>query len=446
MKILANYCVGDLHGREDLFFRLLEKLEFCPKNDKLFILGDIIDGSYGGIKIIHYLRANSESCVLVRGNHEEHFLYMKKAYDIFMPNTKLKGAMKAVVEVYSENLYEQIEKVFLEQVQKKGIAAVDTIKINKWIETGNSSVRRKLLNSMAKFMETIEYNQGIYKQARWIWRNLRGHFDTKNFVLELFEQSEEDYQSIVEYLEKTPRRISLQVGGRDIVLVHAIQQISENASFSNFIMFPHAKTRDVTYIFGHEPIPKMHRYISSANGYCGFSFDFRRVFAYCDDRNNRYYNLDLGSNPIVALCLENMNEYYVGAPSRRKSASEWEVPNDKIEGYGELKVNSVDMANFFNGNTRKNILIEAGLKKKNLAYVTYKEGCYDFLIGIQVAKKQILYTRIDLLDYHYAFVIEGWFEKQSIDEVVQKVKEDFALRVESGELETVYRILYGMEE
>jgi len=443
---MATYCIGDLHGREDLFFRLLEKISFCTEKDKLYILGDVIDGGYGGIKIINYLKSNSESCILLRGNHEEHFLYMKKAYDTFMLNSKLKEKMKNVLKVYSENLYEQIEKEFLVQVHKKGIEAIEEIKVRKWIDAGNNSVRRDLLFCIAQFMEAIEYNQECYKAARWIWGNLRGRYDIKDFAIELFEQSEEDYQSLVEYLEKTPRRISLQVGGRDVVLVHAIQQISENVKFPNFIMLPHATTKNVTYIFGHEPVPKIHKSISQAYSCCGFSFDFRQVFAYCDARNNRYYNLDLGSNPIVALCLDNMNEYYVGAPSKRKNASAWEVPIDKIDGRGGLEVISVEMANFFDAISRKNVLVEDGEKKKNRAYVTCKEGCYDFLIGIQVSKKKILYTRIDLLDYNNAFSIEGWFDGQPVEEVIQKVKEDFALRDESGELEDIYRVLYGEEK
>lgn len=443
---MATYCIGDLHGREDLFFRLLERINFCPEKDKLYILGDVVDGAYGGIKIIHYLKANSESCVLIRGNHEGHFLYMKKAYDTFMLNPKLKEKMKNVLKVYSENLYEQIEKEFLIQVYKNGIEAIESTKVRKWVDAGNDSVRRQLLFCIAQFMEAIDYNQECYKEARWIWRNLRGRYDTKNFALELFEQSEAEYQSIVEYLKKTPHRISLQVDGRDIVLVHSIKQISETVIFRNDIMMPHAKTQDVTYMFGHEPVPKIYRYISQASGYCGFLFDFRRVFAYCDDKNNRYYNLDLGSNPIVAVCLDNMNEYYEGEPSHRKNASKWEVPVDRIGESGILEVKPVEMANFYDENARKDVLIEEGIRKKNKAYVTYEDGCFGFLIGIQGSKKRILYTRVDLLDYHYAFSVEGWFIEQTVEEVVQKVREDFALRIESGELEDIYQVLYGEEK
>lgn len=121
------------------------------------------------------------------------------------------------------------------------------------------------------------------------------------------------------------------------------------------------------------------------------------------------------------------------------------MPVDKIDGCGKSEVISIEMANFFDADSRKNVLIESGEKKKNHAYVTFKEGCYEFLIGIQVSKKKILYTRIDLLDYNNAFGIESWFDGQSIEGVVQKVQEDFTLRVESGELEDVYKILYGTE-
>ncbi len=444
VRTLANYCIGDLHGREDLFFQLIEKIDFNPECDKLYILGDVIDGGYGGIRIIKYLQSQGDSCFLLKGNHEERFLCMKKAYDTFMLNPELKEGMKSILEVYSENLYEKIEEEFLVQVEKKGSAAVETVKIKKWIEEGDERVRKTLLLCIVNFMEVIEYNHSIYEEARLIWRNLRGHFDTKNFVRELFEQTDEEYKLVVDYIESAPRKLSLRIGEKDIVLFHSIRQINEKRIFTHNIMFPHAETQDVTYVFGHEPIPKIHKYISQADGYCGFSFDFRRVFAYCDEKNNRYYNLDLGSNPIVALCLDNMNEYYVGLPSHRKNASEWMVPTDKIERAESQEVKTLEYANFYDGNKHKKITIENGAKK-DCAYVTYKEGCYDYLMGIQFSKKRILYTRVDLIDYHPAFVIDGWYCGQTIGEILQKVKEDFALRLESKELDDVYEILYGME-
>ena len=59
-----------------------------------------------------------------------------------------------------------------------------------------------------------------------------------------------------------------------------------------------------------------------------FDFNYRKVFSYIDIHNNRYYNLDTGSDPIVALKLDNFNEYYV--------ASE-KVPSDLLDDITEIK-------------------------------------------------------------------------------------------------------------
>lgn len=239
---MASYCIGDLHGRTDLFFSLLEKINFNVERDKLYLLGDVIDGNYGGIKIIKYLQANKGSCVLIRGNHEEYFLVMQRAYDKFMLNAKLKEGMEKLIEVYSENLFAQIEKEFLLSIKKKGIDVLNDIKINEWIEKGNIAVRQKLLINMAYFMEIIEYDEEIYKDARRILRKMRGSYDTKEFVKELFEQTEEDYIKIIDYIKNTSRKLELQIYGKNIVLSHSIRCIDEKRIFRSDIMFLHVNT------------------------------------------------------------------------------------------------------------------------------------------------------------------------------------------------------------
>lgn len=57
---MSTYCIGDLHGRYDLFMMLLEKIQFNPVCDHVYILGDVIDGDgKEGIKIIEYMMNHS---------------------------------------------------------------------------------------------------------------------------------------------------------------------------------------------------------------------------------------------------------------------------------------------------------------------------------------------------------------------------------------------------
>ena len=46
-----HYVMSDLHGRYDLFLRMLEKISFSDC-DTLYLLGDLIDRGPDGIKLI----------------------------------------------------------------------------------------------------------------------------------------------------------------------------------------------------------------------------------------------------------------------------------------------------------------------------------------------------------------------------------------------------------
>lgn len=62
------YAVSDLHGCYDKYIKLLERLNMTS-DDSLYILGDIVDRGYDGIKIVLDLikKDNIFSC---RGNHD----------------------------------------------------------------------------------------------------------------------------------------------------------------------------------------------------------------------------------------------------------------------------------------------------------------------------------------------------------------------------------------
>ena len=45
------YCIADLHGEQDFFFRMLEQIRFSNA-DHLYILGDVIDRGTGGIDLL----------------------------------------------------------------------------------------------------------------------------------------------------------------------------------------------------------------------------------------------------------------------------------------------------------------------------------------------------------------------------------------------------------
>ena len=74
---MSNYCIGDVHGRYDLLIMMLDKIKFDFNTDHVYLLGDVIDGGKGSVRILEYVMEHQESITLLRGNHEENFLFNK---------------------------------------------------------------------------------------------------------------------------------------------------------------------------------------------------------------------------------------------------------------------------------------------------------------------------------------------------------------------------------
>ena len=70
---MATYAIGDLQGCRVEFEALLEKIDFAAE-DQLWLLGDLINRGADSLGTLRYVRAISDQCRIVLGNHDLHFL------------------------------------------------------------------------------------------------------------------------------------------------------------------------------------------------------------------------------------------------------------------------------------------------------------------------------------------------------------------------------------
>lgn len=71
-NIGKDFVIGDIHGRYDLVFKALEKVNFNIEKDRLFCVGDLIDRGVHSEYVLEFL---SEPYVhAIRGNHEDMLL------------------------------------------------------------------------------------------------------------------------------------------------------------------------------------------------------------------------------------------------------------------------------------------------------------------------------------------------------------------------------------
>lgn len=67
---MAIWAIGDIHGCYSSFMELLEKIQFNPQEDKLWLVGDIINRGEDSLKTMEYIYSIRESVVMILGNHD----------------------------------------------------------------------------------------------------------------------------------------------------------------------------------------------------------------------------------------------------------------------------------------------------------------------------------------------------------------------------------------
>ena len=71
---MATYAIGDIQGCYNTFQELLERIEFNATNDKLWLVGDLINRGSGSLEVLRWVYQNQSSIVTVLGNHDLHTL------------------------------------------------------------------------------------------------------------------------------------------------------------------------------------------------------------------------------------------------------------------------------------------------------------------------------------------------------------------------------------
>ena len=73
---MSLYCIGDLQGCNAPFQRLLERIDFSPSRDTLYLLGDLVNRGPDSLGVLRSLSALGGAVQCLLGNHDLHLLAM----------------------------------------------------------------------------------------------------------------------------------------------------------------------------------------------------------------------------------------------------------------------------------------------------------------------------------------------------------------------------------
>ncbi|MDX1915325.1 MAG: symmetrical bis(5'-nucleosyl)-tetraphosphatase [Methylophilus sp.] len=81
---MATYAIGDIQGCNHAFMALLSRLNFNPTQDKLWLVGDLINRGTGSLEVLRWCFQHKSSIHVVLGNHDLHAIAV--AHHIKLPH------------------------------------------------------------------------------------------------------------------------------------------------------------------------------------------------------------------------------------------------------------------------------------------------------------------------------------------------------------------------
>ncbi len=92
---MAVYAVGDIQGCLEQLERLLERLNFDPTVDKLWLTGDLVNRGPNSLGVLRLIKSLGDRAVTVLGNHDLHLLAVWTGHGRLKKNDSLAQVLDA---------------------------------------------------------------------------------------------------------------------------------------------------------------------------------------------------------------------------------------------------------------------------------------------------------------------------------------------------------------
>ena len=92
---MATYAIGDIQGCFTSLTQLTDAIQFNPKRDRLWFVGDLVNRGPDSLKVLRYIRDLGSAAVAVLGNHDVFLLAVAAGLTALRPSDTLTPVLEA---------------------------------------------------------------------------------------------------------------------------------------------------------------------------------------------------------------------------------------------------------------------------------------------------------------------------------------------------------------
>jgi len=92
---MATYAIGDVQGCAAQLHQLIERIDFHPKSDRLWFVGDLVNRGPGSVEVLRSIKGLGDSASIVLGNHDLFLLAVVEEIVALRPKDTVQDVLAA---------------------------------------------------------------------------------------------------------------------------------------------------------------------------------------------------------------------------------------------------------------------------------------------------------------------------------------------------------------